>query len=350
MSDAVLASGTLVTIHGLSSEAGAPLNGRTGVVTDFDVVKGRHVVEVDGHDAPVRVLPQNLTPTTGPQANLPVRLETLSSSDREALRRFCDGGGVPGGVPDRAALRFLAACKFDASKAAAMLQKDAEWRASYKPESIGQEDIRRSLPSGCWRMAGSMVRRDGDVAVLWIQCSLWRPEEYDVEEYTRMYHSRYVADDHVTVLPGIAKYCGAGIGNSDHDHDDGLAMVAVALAPLVLFDMSGWKLYHSKHVKKVHSLVSTLQEHYPERLRAALLVRTPALFEVSWKLIKPWIDPATAVKVHFLPKDPAAETKGLLAHLDASILPMVYGGQLNPEAVPCPGIPGQPEVQVIVKK
>ena len=67
-------------------------------------------------------------------------------------------------------------------------------------------------------------------------------------------------------------------------------------------------------------------------------------------LARPWIDPDTANKVHFLPKDAAAETHGLLAHMDASVLPTVYGGSLNPAAVGCPGIPGEPEVQIVASK
>ena len=61
--------------------------------------------------------------------------------------------------------------------------------------------------------------------------------------------------------------------------------------------------------------MSTVQDHYPERLRAALLIRTPGIFEASWRLIKPWIDPNTAQKVHFLPRG-AAEAAALLEFVD----------------------------------
>jgi len=70
---------------------------------------------------------------------------------------------------------------------------------------------------------------------------------------------------------------------------------------VVLFDMSGWKLSHGTHARKLKALISTVQDHYPERLRAALLIRAPAIFELTWKMIKQWVDPVTAAKVHFLP-------------------------------------------------
>ena len=110
--------------------------------------------------------------------------------------------------------------------------------------------------------------------------------------------------------------------------------------------MAGWRVSHGLHLAKVHKLITTLQDHYPERLRAALLIRTPGIFEASWRLIKPWIDPHTAQKVHFLPRG-AAEAAALLEFVDAAVLPAQYGGALAPEALVVPGLPGEPNVEVV---
>ena len=41
---------------------------------------------------------------------------------------------------------------------------------------------------------------------------------------------------------------------------------------IVIFD-KGWKLSHAMHMRKIKRLISTLQDHYPERLEAAILMR-----------------------------------------------------------------------------
>eukprot|EP00967_Tisochrysis_lutea_P152172 scaffold297510_cov43-Tisochrysis_lutea.AAC.2 len=69
---------------------------------------------------------------------------------------------------------------------------------------------------------------------------------------------------------------------------------------IVLFDMSGWKISFSLQVAKLKVLVGTLQNHYPERLRAALIIHTPGFFQATWRMMKPWLDPHTVEKVRFV--------------------------------------------------
>ena len=240
-------------------------------------------------------------------------LESLDASQRELLSTFCKSFPT---VTESTALRFLVARKFDLAKAEAFLRSDQEWRASYQPEAVTQARLERCLPSGCWRILGAIERDGGSAAVLWIQLSLWRPDEYDVDEYTAMV---VYFLEHLPTL--------------------GATFV-------VLFDMEGWRISHGFHLRKVQSLISTLQDHYPERLRAALLARTPGIFEASWKLIRPWIDPITASKVHFVPRGDA-EQGALEAHIDAALLPSAYGGELAADEAAVPGLPGEPSVVVV---
>lgn len=44
-----------------------------------------------------------------------------------------------------------------------------------------------------------------------------------------------------------------------------------------------------------------LGSHYPERLGVYFLVDTPKIFQVLWKIVKPWLDPVTAAKLVFVP-------------------------------------------------
>ena len=116
---------------------------------------------------------------------------------------------------------------------------------------------------------------------------------------------------------------------------------------VVLFDMAGWKLSHALHLRKVACLVDLVQNHYPERLEWALLVRTPLIFSASWKLIKPMLNAVTAAKVVFPSTwSKAEETKALLqAGIPAALLPAMYGGEADGLKVPCPNFSGEKNVQ-----
>ena len=66
---------------------------------------------------------------------------------------------------------------------------------------------------------------------------------------------------------------------------------------VLVFDVSGWALWHIKYLNYVKQLVDIVQSHYPERLERALLLNVPTLFYAAWKMISPWIDPHTRDKV-----------------------------------------------------
>ena len=92
--------------------------------------------------------------------------------------------------------------------------------------------------------------------------------------------------------------------------------------------------------------MSTVQDHYPERLRAALLLRAPRVFAAAWAAIAPWLDAATAAKVSFVPPaDADAERQALLdAGVPAASLPKRYGGAIDDDAIPVPNFHGEPNV------
>lgn len=107
-----------------------------------------------------------------------------------------------------------------------------------------------------------------------------------------------------------------------------------------IFDLSGWQVGHVLYVPRIQGLIRVLQTHYPERLLAAMVVRSPAIFSSAWRLIKVALDPSTAAKVHFLPVTPAAaERVALTERLPESLIPLTYGGK-HPAAVPTPNFPG----------
>jgi len=193
-----------------------------------------------------------------------------------------------------------------------MLQADVEWRAEKRPNDIMQADLLHSLPAGAWRAVGVHQTADEALPVLWIQLSLWRPNEYDVHEYEKLvcYFMEHLSKQG----PGF----------------------------IVLFDMSGWKISFSLQVAKLKVLVGTLQNHYPERLRAALIIHTPGFFQATWRMMKPWLDPHTVEKVHFINGKGDSVTNLLTPYLGQEVLPQCYGGCAKADL--CPGIPTEDNI------
>merc|ERR1711924_386689 len=142
---------------------------------------------------------------------------------------------------------------------------------------------------------------------------LWNPEDYDVDEYAR-YVVFFVE-----------------------------AMCRMGERFVVVFDMKGWKLSHGLHMRKIQRLVTIVQDHYPERLEKALLMRAPLIFASAWTIIKSFIDPVTVKKVAFVSKSTDAESKALEAAGAKQCMPKSYGGD-SEALVDCPAIPGEKNV------
>ena len=113
---------------------------------------------------------------------------------------------------------------------------------------------------------------------------------------------------------------------------------------VVIFDMSGFSIWYND-LRMIQQLVNINQNMYPERLHLAVLVGVPAAFMAVWTVIRPWLDAATASKVHLFGTSTAqvAAGKQLLSELvDAAALEVKYGGARSsaypiPVAKPAPG-------------
>lgn len=51
-----------------------------------------------------------------------------------------------------------------------------------------------------------------------------------------------------------------------------------------LIDFTGWSITNNVPVKSARETINILQNHYPERLAAALLYNPPRIFETFWKV------------------------------------------------------------------
>ncbi|KAJ1468269.1 CRAL-TRIO domain-containing protein [Baffinella frigidus] len=213
-------------------------------------------------------------------------------------------------VDPSVALRFARARKGDLKEASPFLRADLAWRAQKRPEATTQADCPTALASGVDRMLGCTP---AGLPVVLVKIGLWDPSQYDADEYDRF---------NVYFMENLCRRGERFI---------------------LIFDMKGWKLSHALYMRYIARLMSTLQDHYPERLAHALVFRVPGIFAASWRIIKRFIDTATASKVEFIGASAEAERSAFEAVGAWGLIPESYGGPRG-GAVPVPNIPGEPNV------
>lgn len=95
----------------------------------------------------------------------------------------------------------------------------------------------------------------------------------------------------------------------------------------IVFDLSKAR-YNNVDLPLIQRFVSILTNFYPERLGVMLLYDAPGFFPaLCWPLIKPWLNPVTRSKVHFVSSSAEpASPKSLHYWLGAECLPVRLGG------------------------
>ncbi|KAJ6788910.1 hypothetical protein PWT90_00121 [Aphanocladium album] len=66
----------------------------------------------------------------------------------------------------------------------------------------------------------------------------------------------------------------------------------------IIFDMTNFTLANMDYAP-VKFMIKCFEANYPESLGAVLIQNSPWLFQGIWRVIKPWLDPVVASKVHF---------------------------------------------------
>jgi len=88
----------------------------------------------------------------------------------------------------------------------------------------------------------------------------------------------------------------------------------------LVFDLSGFSSA-SMDYELVRELFVLLANYYPERLGQVLLWSAPSVFSAFWRVIRPYIDPATAAKVQFVARGDLGE------HIDVGEHPAELRGR-----------------------
>lgn len=96
-----------------------------------------------------------------------------------------------------------------------------------------------------------------------------------------------------------------------------------------IMDLKGVTLTKIPSVYSNIQRVSAIsQNYYPERLGKMYLINAPWGFSTIWSVVKGWIDPVTAKKIHILGSGYQSE---LLAQIPAENLPVEFGGKCECE-------------------
>lgn len=88
----------------------------------------------------------------------------------------------------------------------------------------------------------------------------------------------------------------------------------------LVFDLSGFSLKNADNAP-VKFLTSMFESHYPESLGIVVVHNAPWIFSTVWNVIKNWLDPVVASKIHF--------TKGfddIAKFIDPEHIPEYLGG------------------------
>uniref|UniRef100_A0A7S3R0U0 CRAL-TRIO domain-containing protein n=1 Tax=Dunaliella tertiolecta TaxID=3047 RepID=A0A7S3R0U0_DUNTE len=186
-----------------------------------------------------------------------------------ALQLFCN---------DHTYVRYMRARSWDLKKATKMLLATLEWRKDYKPHLIRWEEVKPESVTGK-QMIYPVPDKSGRPIVL-MRPRLENSKQTERQIKFLIYHLEIAS--RMADRTGVGKMCW-------------------------LLDFTSYSLSNAPPLKVSITCNNILQNHYPERLGLAVCWHAPTLFSMTWKAVRPFIDPNTQKKIHFInegPKEP----------------------------------------------
>ncbi|PHH69938.1 hypothetical protein CDD80_6345 [Ophiocordyceps camponoti-rufipedis] len=218
-------------------------------------------------------------------------LKTLASQTPETIRETI-WSMVKQDHPDALVLRFLRARKWDVDRALVMLISAMNWRFSdmsvdsdimHKGESgaiedeVNGDEVSKKLGTDFIYQcrAGKCFLHGTDKQgrpICVVRVRLHKPSAQSAESLER--YTVYVIETARLVLQ---------------------APVSTAT---IVFDMTGFSLANMDY-HPVKFMIQCFEANYPECLGAILVHNAPWVFQGVWRIIRGWLDPVVAAKVHF---------------------------------------------------
>ncbi|CRG87778.1 CRAL-TRIO domain-containing protein C3H8,02 [Talaromyces islandicus] len=194
--------------------------------------------------------------------------------------------------PDALVLRFLRARKWDVNKAIVMLVSTLRWRLS---EMHVDDDIMLGGEAGAIAQAeGSDATKKRIGQDFIAQMRMGKSFIHGVDKQGRP----------MCLIRVRMHKIGAQVGESVERYTVHMIETARLMLPrpvetaVIIFDMTGFTLANMDYTP-VKFIIKCFEANYPESLGAVLIHQAPWVFSGIWKVIKGWLDPVVAAKVHF---------------------------------------------------
>ncbi|PCH02806.1 Hypothetical protein PENO1_035570 [Penicillium occitanis (nom. inval.)] len=217
--------------------------------------------------------------------------------------------------PDALLLRFLRARKWDVNKAVVMLVSTMRWRLV---EMHVDDDI---MQGGEAKAIEQSESSDHDAKKL----------ASDFMAQTRMGKSFITGIDKqgrpICLIRVKMHKIGVHSEKSTERYTVHMIETARLMLPrpietaVILFDMTDFSLANMDYAP-VKFIIKCFEANYPESLGAVLIHQAPWIFSGIWKIIKGWLDPVVAAKVHF-----TNTTEDLEEFIDRSRILKEFGGE-----------------------
>jgi len=172
---------------------------------------------------------------------------------------------------DMALLRLLRARKFEPKHALTLMLQVINWRVDTEPDKILEETVREFIQKQLLEVTG-FDKRGRPVGIIRVR----RHDKYNRNLDKMQLFCVYIVEKCINEkLPNTI---------------DNIT---------VIFDLRdfGWSNCDYELVKFI---ITLFEKYYPERLGICLVVNAPWIFSTVWTVVKPWLDPRTAQKVHIL--------------------------------------------------
>ncbi|KAF6003693.1 hypothetical protein F1559_004568 [Cyanidiococcus yangmingshanensis] len=171
--------------------------------------------------------------------------------------------------------RFLRARRYNVQKAYRQLHETIQWRRKFGVERLMLDpelkDVKHQSETGKLYVHGVDIY--GRPAVIMKPRYQNTSERKTANEQIR--HLVYTLERAITLMePPVEKLC-------------------------LIIDFPGYSLRNAPSIKVQRQTLKILQDYYPERLGIAVCIDSPTIFWTFFEIIKPFIDPRTAAKIHF---------------------------------------------------
>jgi len=222
-----------------------------------------------------------------------------------------DGFGMK--INDRTITRYLVARNWDVTKASKLLEATLKWR-----ESFGLKD----MYAGKW---STVLENENETGKMY--CRGYDKHGHPVIYMTPQYENTHDHDGNLKHLVYNIERAVRAMDNSPNPDCDGKMALII--------DYEGFSLWNAPPMKTSRETLNILQDHYPERLHRAYLLRPPMIFHGFWSMISPFIDSVTREKVKFLKSDETKLIEQILNDFSLDHIEKRIGGKDERKFVSC---------------